>query len=65
MTNAKPIESVFERTEEEVRDQIDLARTRLEELDGQIRKAVKERPLVAVGSALLLGYALGRLFARK
>ena len=66
MTNAsKPIENVFERTEEELRDQIELARTRLEQLDTQVRRAVQERPLVAVGSALLLGYALGRLLARK
>jgi ElaB/YqjD/DUF883 family membrane-anchored ribosome-binding protein len=66
MANAnEPIETVFARTEAELREQIDLARTRIEDLDARARRAVQERPLVAVGSALLLGYALGRLLARK
>jgi len=66
MTNAHdPIEDGFARTEEELRAQIDLVRERIRTLDEQARRAVQEKPLVAVGSALLLGYALGRLFARR
>jgi hypothetical protein len=66
MANAnEPLETVFAQTEAELREQVDLARSRIEELDAQVRRAVQERPLVAVGSALLLGYALGRLLARR
>jgi ElaB/YqjD/DUF883 family membrane-anchored ribosome-binding protein len=66
MANAnEPIETVFARTEAELREQVEIARTKIEQLDAQVRRAVQERPLVAVGSALLLGYALGRLIARR
>jgi ElaB/YqjD/DUF883 family membrane-anchored ribosome-binding protein len=66
MTNAHdPMEEGFERTEAELRAQIDLVRERIQALDAQARRAVQEKPLIAVGSALLLGYALGRLFARR
>jgi ElaB/YqjD/DUF883 family membrane-anchored ribosome-binding protein len=66
MANAsEPIESILGRTEEQLREQIDSARDRVEQMDKQIRRAVQERPLVAVGSALLLGYALGRLSSRR
>ena len=66
MANAnEPLETVFARTEAELREQVDLARSRIEDLDAQVRRVVQDRPLVAVGSALLLGYALGRLLARR
>ena len=66
MANAnEPIENVLDRTEAELREQIDGARERLDQIDARIRRAVQERPLVAVGSALLLGYALGRLYSRR
>jgi ElaB/YqjD/DUF883 family membrane-anchored ribosome-binding protein len=66
MGNAdEPIETLFDRTETELREQIDIARERMDRIDAQIRRAVQDRPLVAVGSALLLGYALGRLFSRR
>jgi ElaB/YqjD/DUF883 family membrane-anchored ribosome-binding protein len=66
MANAnEPIETLFDRTEAELREQIEVARERMDQLDTQIRRAVQDRPLIAVGSALLLGYALGRLFSRR
>jgi ElaB/YqjD/DUF883 family membrane-anchored ribosome-binding protein len=49
----------------EVREQMDRARDRLGQLDSQVRHVVREQPLVAVGVALGIGYALGRLLARR
>ncbi len=49
----------------EVKEQVERVRTHLEELDTQARRVVQERPLVAVGAALVFGYALGRLLARR
>lgn len=49
----------------EVKEQVERVRTQLEELDTQARRVVQERPLVAVGAALVFGYALGRLLARR
>lgn len=49
----------------EVKEQVDRVRTQLEELDTRARRVVQERPLVAVGAALVFGYALGRLLARR
>ena len=40
-------------------------RTQLEEIDAQVRRVVQDRPRVAVGAALVFGYALGRLLARR
>ena len=49
----------------EVKEQVERVRGQLEELDAQVRRVVQEKPLVAVGVALVFGYALGRLLARR
>jgi len=49
----------------DVKEQVERVRTQLEELDAQVRRVVQDRPLVAVGAALVFGYALGRLLARR
>jgi ElaB/YqjD/DUF883 family membrane-anchored ribosome-binding protein len=49
----------------EVKEQLERARGHLEELDTQVRRVVQDRPLVAVGVALIFGYTLGRLLARR
>ena len=49
----------------EVKEQVERVRGHLEELDAQVRRVVQEQPLVAVGVALVFGYALGRLLARR
>jgi ElaB/YqjD/DUF883 family membrane-anchored ribosome-binding protein len=49
----------------EVKEQVERVRTQLEEIDAQVRRVVQDRPLVAVGAALVFGYALGRLLARR
>ena len=40
-------------------------RAQLDDLDARTRRLVQERPIVAVGVALVVGYALGRLLARR
>ena len=55
--------SLLERPE--VRDQLDRMRGQIDELDAQTRRLVQDRPLVALGAALVLGYALGRLLAPR
>jgi ElaB/YqjD/DUF883 family membrane-anchored ribosome-binding protein len=49
----------------EVKEQMERVRTQLERIDAQARRLVQEQPLVAVGAALVFGYALGRLLARR
>ena len=49
----------------EVKEQLERVRTQLERIDAQARRLVQEQPLVAVGAALVFGYALGRLLARR
>ena len=49
----------------EVKEHVERVRGHLAELDTQVRRVVQERPLVAVGVALIAGYALGRLLARR
>jgi hypothetical protein len=49
----------------EVKRQLDRVRANFENLDGQVRKLVQERPMIAVGAALFFGYALGRLLVRR
>ena len=49
----------------EVKERVEQVRGQLEELDVQVRRVVQERPLVAMGVALAVGYALGRLLARR
>jgi len=48
-----------------VQQQIERARDRLDDLDTRMRRMVRDQPLVAVASAVVLGYALARLFARR
>lgn len=49
----------------EVREQVERVRAQLEDLDTRVRRLVQDRPVVAVGAALVVGYALGRLLARR
>jgi len=49
----------------EVKEQVERARSQLAELDTQVRRAVQDQPLLALGVALVFGYALGRLLARR
>ena len=49
----------------EVKAQVERARSQLAELDTQVRRAVQDQPLLALGVALVFGYALGRLLARR
>jgi ElaB/YqjD/DUF883 family membrane-anchored ribosome-binding protein len=48
-----------------VKERVERVRTQLERADAQARRLVQEQPLVVVGAALVLGYALGRLLARR
>lgn len=49
----------------EVRKQVIRARKQFGVVDARARTAVKERPITAVGAALLAGYAIARLRARR
>ena len=49
----------------EVKEQVERVRGHLEELDTKVRRVVQDRPLVAMGVALIFGYTLGRLMARR
>jgi len=60
-----PIASTSLLESPEVKEQVERVRGELEELDAQLRRAVQERPLLAVGAAVAVGYALGRLLARR
>lgn len=51
--------SLLERPE--VRHQIERLRAQLEDLDAQARKLIQRRPALAVGTAMLVGYAIARL----
>ena len=46
-------------------ERLSALRATLGEVDSKARSAVKERPLVALGITLALGYVLGRALARK
>lgn len=48
-----------------VKERVEQVRGQLEELDSQMRRVVQDRPMVAVGAAVLAGYVLGRLLARR
>lgn len=48
-----------------VKERVEQVRGQLEELDGQMRRMVQDRPMVAVGAAVVAGYVLGRLLARR
>jgi len=49
----------------EVKEQVERVRGHLKELDTHVRRVVQDRPLVAMGVALIVGYTLGRLLARR
>lgn len=49
----------------EVKEQVERVRSQLAELDTQVRRVVQDQPLLAVGVALVFGYALGRLLTRR
>jgi hypothetical protein len=59
------VENVAAIDRPEIERQLARARERFGDLDAQVRKVVQERPLAAVGGALLFGYALGRLLLRR
>jgi hypothetical protein len=48
-----------------MQEQIERARDRIDDLDTRLRRVMRDQPLVAVASAVVLGYALARLFARR
>ena len=54
-------DEIVEHTEELV----DNAREMLEELDDRVRTVVREHPFLTLFGALVGGYAVGRLFARR
>jgi len=62
----QPSERSFAEDErhEPLPEQAERARRQLTEIDEQVRRMVQERPFVAMGTALLLGYALGLLTRR-
>ncbi len=49
----------------EVEQRAALLRVMLGEIDAKTRTLVKQRPLLALGITLALGYVLGRALARK
>jgi ElaB/YqjD/DUF883 family membrane-anchored ribosome-binding protein len=49
----------------EVKKQVERVRGQLKALDTSVRSLVQDRPLVAVGVTLAVGYVLGRLLARR
>jgi ElaB/YqjD/DUF883 family membrane-anchored ribosome-binding protein len=49
----------------EVKEQVERVRGLVEDVDGRVRNVVQDRPLVAVGAALAVGYVMGRLLARR
>ena len=49
----------------ELEEPLDRMREEVEEFDARLRRLVQARPLVAVGAAVAIGYALGRLLARR
>ncbi|HEX5066451.1 MAG TPA: hypothetical protein VFY49_10070 [Myxococcota bacterium] len=59
------VESVTSLDRPRIEKQLARARARFDDLDVQVRKLVQERPVAAVGAALLFGYALGRLLLRR
>lgn len=64
MTVHEMVSSVRTLGRPKLEKQLARARARFDALDVQVRKLVKERPVAAVGAALLCGYALGRLIRR-
>jgi hypothetical protein len=52
-------------TQRQVSDMTNDLRSELERYDRELRAVVKERPVVALLSAVAAGYLLGRLFRRR
>jgi hypothetical protein len=65
MTMHELIENVSTLDRPKIEKQLAQARARFDDLDAQVRKLVQERPVAAVGAALLFGYALGRLLLHR
>lgn len=65
MTMHEMVESVRTLGRPRLEKQLARATARLGDLDTQVRRLVQERPVAAVGAALLFGYALGRLLLRR
>ena len=65
MTMHEMVESVRTMDRPRIEKQLAQARERFGDLDAQVRKLVQERPVAAVGAALLFGYALGRLLMSR
>jgi ElaB/YqjD/DUF883 family membrane-anchored ribosome-binding protein len=55
----------LEDLEEVLRDGLDEARELASEADRRLRDLVVEHPLLALGGAVVAGYALGRLLRRR
>jgi ElaB/YqjD/DUF883 family membrane-anchored ribosome-binding protein len=49
----------------EVKQQVERVRGLVEQVDGRVRTVVQDRPMVAVGAAIGIGYLMGRLLARR
>jgi ElaB/YqjD/DUF883 family membrane-anchored ribosome-binding protein len=60
-----PIASTSLLESPELKEQVERVRGELEALDARVRRVVQERPLLAVGAAVAVGYALGRLLGRR
>jgi hypothetical protein len=66
MTSVRAIaKTVSQLARPELRKQMIRVQKGLGDLDSRTREVVKERPIVAVGTALLTGYAIARLRARR
>jgi hypothetical protein len=66
MTGIRELVQIVSKVERpEVKRQLARVRSHANALDAQLREVVKERPLAAIGAALVFGYALGRLVLRR
>ncbi len=55
----------LESTQETLREGLGHAQTAFTESDRHVRTFVAEKPLLAIGAALLAGYTFARLLARR
>lgn len=66
MTSVRAIaKTVSQLARPELKRQMIRVQQRFGDLDSRTREVVKERPIAAVGTALLTGYAIARLRARR
>lgn len=63
--NASDANRTDESVEEALREGLGELQSTLQEADQRIRSFVTEKPLWALGGALVAGYAIGRLLARR